>query len=64
MTLDVGPGVSGNEPKGGDGQAWQAGLKKYKLLTAERMGTCAQEQAVRWEGPIFSPSVENLLPLF
>lgn len=64
MALDAGPGMSGHKPKHADGQAWQVGLRKYKLLSAEKMGTRAQELKVRWEGPIFSASVENLLPIF
>lgn len=63
MALDAGLGMSGHEPRHGDGQAWQVGLRKYKFLSAEKMGNCAQEQTVRWEGPIFSASLENL-PVF
>lgn len=64
MTLDAGPGMSGPEPKRGDGHACTVGLRRYKLLSAEEIGPCAQEQTVRWEGPIFYASIKNLLPVF
>lgn len=70
MALDAGPGMSGHEPKHADGQAWQVGLRKYKLLSEEKMGTCAQELKVRWGGSYFlclsgeSPShfLEGVMP--